>query len=245
VNLWDVYNTHLKKATFTDLTHEFFPGQPKFPALPDQEFSQFLKLSDGMLFEIHKFTFVGQWGTHVDAPLHMIAAGASVPELPVTQMLLPLVVLNIVEQAKADPDYCPTVADVEAWEAEHGKIPAGSFVALRADWDKRWPDQTKMDNKDSSGVNHFPGWSMDVLHLLFEDRNIAAVGHETTDTDGGVACSTPDSNWSLEKYVLSKGWQLELLTNLDKVPEAGALLMAMWPKPKGASGFPARAVAIH
>ena len=36
MGLWDVYNQHFKNATFTDLTHEFFSGQPKFPALPDQ-----------------------------------------------------------------------------------------------------------------------------------------------------------------------------------------------------------------
>ena len=28
-------------------------------------------------------------------------------------------------------------------------------------------------------------------------------------------------------------WQLELLTHLDRVPQAGALLMASWPKPQG------------
>ncbi|RVB20106.1 cyclase family protein, partial [Mesorhizobium sp. M7A.F.Ca.CA.002.10.1.1] len=50
----------------------------------------------------------------------------------------------------------------------------------------------------------------------------------------------------LEYYVLSRDcWQIELLANLDKVPEAGALIMASWPKPKAGSGFPARAVAIH
>ena len=92
MGLWDVYNQHLKHATFTDLTHEFFPGQPKFPALPDQTVSHFLKLEDGMLFEIHQWSFVGQWGTHVDPPLHMHKGGRTVADLAVQEMLLPLVV---------------------------------------------------------------------------------------------------------------------------------------------------------
>jgi kynurenine formamidase len=36
-----------------------------------------------------------------------------------------------------------------------------------------------------------------------------------------------------------------MLTNLDKLPPAGALVMATWPKPRDGSGFPARVVAIH
>jgi len=36
----------------------------------------------------------------------------------------------------------------------------------------------------------------------------------------------------------------ELLTNLDEVPETGALVVAAFPKPKDGSGFPARVFAI-
>jgi kynurenine formamidase len=53
-------------------------------------------------------------------------------------------------------------------------------------------------------------------------------------------------NYEFEHYVLSiDRWQIELRTNFDKVPEAGALIVATWPKAKDGSGFPARAVAIH
>jgi len=34
------------------------------------------------------------------------------------------------------------------------------------------------------------------------------------------------------------------LTNLDKVPEYGALVVVAFPKPKGGSGFQARVFAI-
>ena len=39
-------------------------------------------------------------------------------------------------------------------------------------------------------------------------------------------------------------YQIELLTNLDKLPEAGAIAVAAFPKPNGGSGFPARVFAI-
>ncbi len=246
MSLWDIYNQHFKNATYTDLTHTFFPGQPKFPALPDEEQSHFCRLEDGALFDIQKYSFVGQWGTHVDPPMHMVQGGRSIDLLEVDEMLLPLVVVNIVDKVVVDPDYCIGLEDLQAWEAKYGPIPAGSLVAVRTDWAKRWPDPVAMANRDEAGVQHFPGWSAETLEFLLQTRKVTAVGHETTDTDGGKACSHDTSDWRLEKYILAQDrWQVELLTNLDKVPEHGALVMVTWGKPKGGSGFPARVVAIH
>ena len=90
---------------------------------------------------------------------------------------------------------------------------------------------------------HYPGWSLPVLEFLYEDRKITASGHETTDTDPGLAMTKDD--YSLETYILSTNhYQIELLTNLDQAPESGALVVVSFPKPKGGSGFPARVFAI-
>jgi kynurenine formamidase len=100
-----------------------------------------------------------------------------------------------------------------------------------------------MRNEDSKGVAHYPGWSLPVLKYLYEERKITASGHETTDTDPGIATSKDD--YSLETYILGTDhYQIELLANLDQVPEAGAIVVATFPKPKGGSGFPARVFAI-
>jgi kynurenine formamidase len=100
-----------------------------------------------------------------------------------------------------------------------------------------------MQNKDSAGVFHYPGWSKEVLKLLYEDRGITASGHETTDTDPGIATTKDD--YSLESYLLGLNhYQIEMLANLDQVPEAGALVMVSFPKPSNGSGFPARVIAI-
>jgi kynurenine formamidase len=46
-------------------------------------------------------------------------------------------------------------------------------------------------------------------------------------------------------YILkSDHYQIELLTNLDQVPEAGAIVVATFRKPKRGSGFPARVFAV-
>ena len=87
------------------------------------------------------------------------------------------------------------------------------------------------------------GWSLLTLKYLYEDRKITASGHETTDTDPGIA--TTKDYYSLETYILSTDhYQIELLTNLDQVPEAGGIAVVSFPKPKGRPGFPARVSAI-
>jgi kynurenine formamidase len=48
-----------------------------------------------------------------------------------------------------------------------------------------------------------------------------------------------------ETYILQQGhFQIEVMANLDKVPQRGALLVVTWPKVKDGLGFPARAFAI-
>lgn len=242
--LWSLQRRLLAEHTFTDLTHAFFPGQPHFPAFPDEERDQPFDMAEGAGFNVHRYTLVGQWGTHVDPPVHFVDGARPLDEVPIEQMLLPLVVLDISARVREDADAVATLADVRAWEERHGPIPDGAFVALRTDWSHRWPDNAAMANLDADGAAHYPGWSREVLEHLVERADVTAVGHETTDTDPGSNTSAGD--YGLELYLLGHDkWQIELMTNLDQVPEAGALLVASWPKPRGGSGFPARVFAIH
>ena len=126
--------------------------------------------------------------------------------------------------------------DVRDWEKRHGRVPEGAFVALRTDWSKRWPDAKAMRNADPQGVAHYPGWSLPVLKYLYEERKITASGHETTDTDPGSATSRDD--YSLETYILGTDhYQIELLANLDQVPESGALTVVDVPEAEGRIGI--------
>ena len=241
---WNVIN----EKKFVDLTHSFAPGIPHWKGFPDEKRETLYwyepgvgKLGSG--FYAQSFTHVGQWGTHVDPPAHFVKGMRTVDQINVKEMVLPLVVIDVHEAVTKNPDYTITMDDVTNWEKKHGQIPEGSFVAMRTDWSKRWPNMDSMQNKDANGIAHYPGWSMAVLKYLYENRKITASGHETTDTDPGVATSKDD--YSLETYILkSNHYQIELLAHLDEVPEAGALVVASFPKPKDGSGFPARVFAI-
>ena len=238
----------LSGRKFVDLTHDFAPGIPRWSGFPDEQRKTIYTydkqpgmMGAGFFSEI--FTHVGQWGTHVDPPAHFHKGLRTVDQIDPKEMILPLVCIDVHDDCAKNPDYTLTLERVMKWETEHGQIPAGAFVALRTDWSKRWPDLARMENKDAQGTAHYPGWSLPALKYLYEERKITASGHETTDTDPGLATTKDD--YSLETYILGTNhYQIELLTNLDQVPESGAIVVAAFPKPKGGSGFPARVFAI-
>jgi len=232
----------LSSKTFVDLTHTFGPSTPHWKGFGEETVNVMYTIpKDG--FKVQQFTHVGQWGTHIDPPAHFHDGLRTVDQVPITEMLMPLVVLDVHTKVAANPDYTLTLDDVKAWEKKHGRIPKNAFVAMRTDWSKRWPDDAAMQNRDAQGHAHYPGWSKDVLKLLYEDRKITASGHETTDTDPGY--QTDKDDYSLESYILGLNhYQIEMLADLDKVPEAGALVFVSWPKPDGGTGFPARVIAI-
>ncbi len=246
-SLWQIQKT-LASKKYVDLTHAFKSGIPHWPGFPDETRKVIYwydkrpdTMGAGFFSEI--YTHVGQWGTHVDPPAHFIKGLRTVDQIDLKEMILPLVVVDVHGESEKNADYTLSIGRLKKWEGDHGRIPAGAFVAMRTDWSKRWPDAAKMENKDTKGISHYPGWSLPALKYLYEERKITASGHETTDTDPGLATTKED--YSLETYILSTNhYQIELLTNLDQVPESGALVVASFPKPKGGSGFPARVFAI-
>ena len=149
-----------------DLTHAFAPGIPRWPGFPDEKRETIYwyekgrgTMGEGFFSEV--YSLVGQWGTHVDPPAHFVKGLRTVDQIELKEMILPLVVIDVHKEVSRNPDYTLGLERVKKWEADHGAIPAGSFVALRTDWSKRWPDAAAMENKDKAGVAHYPGWTME------------------------------------------------------------------------------------
>ena len=136
-SLNDAYAT-LASKTFVDLTHTFGPTTPHWKGFGEETVNVLYTIpKDG--FKVQQFTHVGQWGTHIDPPAHFHDGLRTVDQVPLSQMLMPLVVLDVHEKVAKNPDYTLTIDDVKAWEKKHGRIPANAFVAMRTDWSKRWP----------------------------------------------------------------------------------------------------------
>jgi len=226
--------------TFVDLTHSFGPDTPVWAGFGQAKFSPASDPKTGAPYTIPKdgfratyYQMVGQYGTHVDPPAHFAPDGITMDQIPLKQMIMRLVVLDDTPYLAKDPNHAFSVADLKAWERAHGRVPKGAFVALRTDMYKDW-------NSDPARFKRqpFPAWSFETIKYLYEKRGVTATGHEAMDTD---ITDKMDS----ETWILQHGhYQIEVMANLDKVPETGALIVATWPKVKNGLGFPARAFAI-
>jgi kynurenine formamidase len=245
--LWGVYNNALKGAKYIDLTHVIAPNIPvwygfgpsKFtPTQAGADIEGYAKKGDAYSYEKHGFEathydlVTDQLGTQLDPPAHWAPEYPSIDEIPATYAIRPLVVISIVDQVAADPGHHLQVADIEAFEKEHGTIPEGSVVFVRSDWSKTWPDPALATTRP------FPGVGLDALKFLHEQRHILFHGHEPLDTD-----TTPTLEG--EYWLMHNGYaQAEGVANLDGVPATGCLVNIGFPKFQGGTGGYARYVAI-
>ena len=245
--LWDALES-AKKLKWVELSHEIDNDSPYWGGIPEGSLELGKTVFDwgNPMLEclIQTFKFPGQMGTHIDFPGHFIKGGALSEEFSVENGVFPLCVVDITDKVKEDVHYAVTAQDIMDYEAQYGPIPDGAFVALRTDWSKKWPDMNALSGIAEDESENFPGWSLEALRYIYEVRNAAANGHETLDTDASAEAAKA-GDLACERYVLEKGkLQIEVLCNLDQVAPAGAVLVALWPRIKGATGMPVRAFAI-
>ena len=83
-----------------------------------------------------------------------------------------------------------------------------------------------------------------MVKFLIDERNVAAIGHETFDTDASPEAVKED-DLACERLILDSGrFQLELMDNLDQLPATGAVIFSAYPRIEGATGLPVRAWAV-
>jgi kynurenine formamidase len=225
---------------FVDLTQSFSPTTPVWSGFGQATMSAASDPKTHRPYTIDKdgfrsifYSLVGQYGTHVDPPAHFSADGMTMDQIPLKQMILPLVVFDMTPIIKTDENHALTVDDIKAWEKAHGQVPAGSFAALRTDMYKDWDS-----NPERFKRAPFPAWSLAAIKFLFDERKVTAIGHEALDTDTTETMAS--ETWLLQQ----NHFQIEVMANLDKVPATGAVIVVTWPKVEGGFGFPARAFAI-
>ena len=245
--LWDALE-RAKQLKWVDLTHPMDDSSPYWSGIPEGS----VKLGEVVFdwgnpmleCQIQTFKFPGQFGTHIDFPGHFVKGAPRSEAFGVKDGVYPLCVVDITDKVAQDPHYAVTAEDMKAYEAKYGPIPDGAFVALRTDWYKNWPDMNALSGIAEDGSENFPGWSLDALKYIYEERNAAANGHEALDTDASAEAAKA-GDLACERYVLEKGkLQVEVLRNLDQVAPAGAVLFVAWPRFEGAVGLPVRCWAI-
>lgn len=225
-------------SRIVDLSHvitediPLWPGDPPVVLEPVATFAE-----DG--YYLRRFSIGEHSATHMNAPNSFHADGVGIAAYTPEELVAPAVVIDIREQAAANPDYTLSIDDVKAWEAEHGKIPAGSVVIAYTGWQDKWDDPEAFFNEDDSGL-HFPGFGGETTEFLLEERGIAGVGIDTHGVDPGQ-----DESYATNTQVLAQqGIVLENLTNLDELPPTGTTLVIGILRLEEGSGSPASVLAF-
>ena len=165
------------------------------------------------------------------------------PDIPMSRLIRPVVVLDFSAECAADPDFLLEVDHVRGWEAEHGPLPDGGWMIYRTGWDARSDSQERFINADETGP-HTPGMSIECARWVAEEAPVVGVGVETVGTDAGAAHSF-DPPFPCHSYLMGSGkYGLTQLQNVALLPATGAVLV-VGPLPiVTGSGSPARAVAL-
>jgi kynurenine formamidase len=199
----------------------------------------------GYWYAAHRMRLAEHGGTHLDAPSHFREGGSTTERVSLARLVVRALVVDVREACATNADYRVSVADLERFEAVHGRIPDGAALLLRTGFARYWPDRARYLGTDERGAGavaklHFPGLDPTAARWLVANRKIAAVGIDTASID-------PGSSKRFETHQILFAAEIpafENLANLDPLPPTGATLIALPMKIAGGSGGPLRAIAI-
>jgi kynurenine formamidase len=199
----------------------------------------------GYYYAANSFFTSEHGGTHLDAPIHFAEGGVTVDRIPLTQLIGPAVVIDVVEASERDADYQVTTEDLLRFERTHGAIPAEAIVLIRTGFSRRWPGAERYlgtTERGAEGVRnlHFPGLHPDAARWIVANRPIRAVGIDTASIDYGQSTLFESHRALYERDIPA----FENLTSLERLPPTGALVIALPMKIGGGSGAPLRAIAV-
>jgi len=232
----------LAQRNFTrviDLTHTLSPAFPTFFGVPGIEIERRYTLKkDGA--NVNWWRVLEHAGTHIDAPIHYAENGAAIEAIAAEQLVVPLAVVDVSPKSARNADYALNREDLAVWEDRHGRLPDGCCVAMHSGWARHAGDALKYTGKDAAGVFHFPGIHPQAAAWLLRERRVVGLAVDTLSLDPG-----PSKDFKTHAIWLPAGrWGIENIANLEQVPPAGATLVAGAPKVQGATGAPARILAL-
>jgi kynurenine formamidase len=216
-----------RRRRVVDLTHTFRAGFPVYTGNEPARRTLVTIPADG--FYAQEWTFGEHSGTHMDAPGHFKEGGRFASQLRPSELVLPIVVIDISRRARRDPDTVVRPDDLRRFERRHGRIPRGALVG----------DDAAFKGTDAGGTYHFPGFGVEAADFLLEERRVTAIGVDTLSLDHG-----PSTTFSVHvNWLGADRYGLENLANLGDLPPRGATaIVGVIPWEEG-SGGPARVLA--
>jgi len=235
----------LSGGQWVDLTHSFNEQSVYWPTAETFKKTEVFHghTDGGWFYAAYNFSAAEHGGTHMDSPVHFAEGANTTDQVPIGQLIGPGVVIDVAQQAAANVDYLVSVADITAFEAEHGPIPAGAIVLLNTGRAALYADRKAYMGADERGEDavaklHFPGLSAEAASLLVE-RKISAVGIDTPSIDFGQS-KTFAAHVALMTNNIPA---FENVGDMSDLPATGTTIIALPMKIENGSGGPLRIVA--
>ena len=193
--------------------------------------------------------FYEHQGTHIDAPYHFSYEGQKMHEIPPERLIGPGVIIDVKEKARVNPNYGVTVADIQEYEEQYGRIPRHAIVIMNSGWGQKYPNAEAVFGTSTPGdvsTFNFPGWHIDACKFLLEERQVGVVGVDTPSTDPGKPTRDPYGfNYPCHMYLQpAQVPLLEYVAHLDSVPKNGTTIFLGAIKSRDGTGGPKRIFAV-
>lgn len=225
-------------GSVVDMTHAYDGDFPTYFGAPGYSAEQPFNFKEHG-FNLMNLSINEHTGTHIDAPLHFSADGHSVDEIPVSDLVVPLCVVDIAAKAAEDADAQVTPEDIKAWMATNGDIPDKACVAMHSGWGGK-TGGAGFRNVGADEKMHFPGFHVEAAQMLMEETGAVALGVDTLSLDHGISGDFVTHY----AWLPTNRYGIENLKNLDAVPAAGATLVVGAPAHRGGTGGPSRIFAM-
>ena len=216
------------------LSHVVSEDIPIFPGDPHPRVTTLFTVEeDGFRLNL---TRIGEHSsTHWGAPCHFGLGELCADELEAEDFFHPAVVIDVRAETKADEDFRLRVRHLEAFETEHGPIPANAMVIMWTGFQNRWDRPRAFQNVGPDGLMHYPGFSGGAARWLIDERGIGGLGIDTLGVDPGT-----DERYRANTLLLAEHRiHLECLAGLEQMPPTGGWVVVGGTQNEGGSGSPA------
>ena len=207
-----------------DLTQPITQQMPVYPGTEQPVFSSSPTLAKDGFCETY-LQMVSHTGTHLDAPGHMFAGGATLDQLPIDQFCGMGVIIDVTS--------CQEEISLDIIEPYGGKMRLCQFVILKTGYDRYWGKVQYFDK--------YPLLTAQAAKYIADQQQIVGVGIDAISFD-----KIDSSDFPVHKTLLSTGKILiENLTNLGEIGGNIAMFSVLPLKYLDADGSPVRAVAFQ
>ncbi|HEX9878671.1 MAG TPA: cyclase family protein [Candidatus Binatia bacterium] len=210
-----------------DLSRVIYDGMPKIPVLPEVHVRRCFSLGQGHALNVTEISLPCHAGTHVDAPVHIVADGKSIEEMPLECFIGPGAVIAVKKGGGED---------VTARDLESSGVPvaAGDILMLFTGWDAKF---------ESADYNLHPYLSVDAARWIVE-RGVKLFGIDCITVDLPTPLRPKNFTFPVHRTLLGHDVLIaENVTNLTNIVGKKCRIFALPIKVQGSDAAPARIVA--